>query len=556
MGIDPRLTRSDVLKMAALTAFTAALPVAKAQESDTPPPTDSLFEQVTAMAAFLELPLTEAQLRSVIPSVRAERETLANLGATLPNSVTPAFDPVLKRIPKGTGPRPVMSEFRPRSVQRVPDDELLFLTIPELRFLLDRRLVSSVELTEIALRRLETVGTELKAVVTVLRERALAMAAQCDAELRAGRRRSILHGIPTGVKDLLSLAGAPTTWGAFPYREQVINEDAAVVQRLDAAGAVICAKLTLGALAFGDQWFGGMTLNPWNRNQGSSGSSAGSASCVAAGVLPFAIGSETLGSIVSPSQRCRVTGLRPSLGRVTTHGAMTLSWTMDKLGPIARTAEDCALILSILNDAESDGHTPWQNITYRHDANLRGVKVGMVGVSALDEDDSTDPDFVKRVRDALVARGLTLADHEMPDPSAGLDSILTTETSAAFQSLIMSGEVDTMERSPWPPFMRAAFFRSGISYVQAQRQRHADYLAFEDAFGDCDVLLATDRGGSLLISTNLTGHPQIYLPLGADGNRTFGISLIGRIGEEGRICEVGKVIQEALPVHRLRPPGV
>ncbi|MBX3097918.1 MAG: amidase, partial [Fimbriimonadaceae bacterium] len=300
--------------------------------------------------------LTEEQRSALARQLQAQRRAFDELrNGDIPNDLAP----MTPFVPQGkvknlAGPVDANVIRRDRLRRPNNDEDLAFMTVAELGQLIRTKQVTSRELTELSLRRLKDYGPRLLNLVSLTEERALAHADLMDAEVQRGRIRSHLHGIPYGIKDLFAAKGAPTTWGAQPYREQVIDHDSKVVQMLESAGAVLCAKLACGALAMGDVWFAGTCRNPWNPTQGSSGSSAGSASAMAAGLVPFTIGTETLGSIVSPSQRCRVTGFRPTFGRVSRAGAMTLSWTMDKVGPICRTAEDCALVLTAIVGADPD----------------------------------------------------------------------------------------------------------------------------------------------------------------------------------------------------------
>jgi Asp-tRNA(Asn)/Glu-tRNA(Gln) amidotransferase A subunit family amidase len=399
-------------------------------------------------------------------------------------------------------------------------------------------------------------------VVTLLEERALTRARQADRELAAGRWRGPLHGIPCGVKDLLSIPGQPTTWGAAPYRDQVRDELATVVARLDSAGAVIVAKLTLGALAWGDVWFGGTTRNPWNLEQGSSGSSAGSASAVAAGLVPFAIGTETWGSIVSPSTRCGTTGLRPTFGRVSRHGAMALSWSMDKIGPIARTAEDCAMVLDAIRGP--DGHDPTvvdAPLPVRPEVDPASLRVGYLAALFEDGDDDDPGRALDRAAlDVLREAGFELVPVALPerDPYP-LASILSVEAAAAFEELTLSGRDDELTRqirNAWPNVFRAAHFVPAVAYVQANRQRLLLMQDFADLFQGLDVYVTPSFGGGGLLMTNLTGHPQLVVPNGFTGEGApHSISFVGDLHAEAALVAVARAYQDRTDWHRQRPPG-
>jgi Asp-tRNA(Asn)/Glu-tRNA(Gln) amidotransferase A subunit family amidase len=424
------------------------------------------------------------------------------------------FDPGIGGVRPPEGPVTRLEVWEPAPAARpASDEDLAFLPVAKLAALVRGRQVSSVELTQLYLGRLERYGGTLEAVVTLTPERAMRQARQADAELAEGRWRGPLHGIPWGAKDLLSVAGYPTTWGAMPYREQVIEEDAAVVQRLDAAGAVLVGKLTLGALAMGDVWYGGRTRNPWNLEQGSSGSSAGPGAAVAAGLVGFGIGSETLGSIVSPSTRNGVTGLRPTFGRVSRYGAMTLSWTMDKLGPMCRTAEDCALVFDAIH-----GHDPRDPTTldapFTWGEGIDGLRVGYVAEAF--EGDYENHDADAAVLGVLRRLGVDLTPIALPDiPTGPLLLTLDAEAAAAFDALTRSGEVGTLVRQgrgAWPNAFRNARFIPAVEYIQANRARTLLMQAMTDVLRGIDVFVSPSfRGGTLRI-TNLTGHPSVTVP--------------------------------------------
>ena len=377
------------------------------------------------------------------------------------------------------------------------------------------------------LDRLKRHGPTLECTITLTEERALEQARRADEEIAAGRYRGPLHGIPWGIKDLLAVKGYPTTWGAEPYVDQVIDMDATVVRRLDEAGAVLVAKLTVGALAMGDVWFGGKTRNPWNLEQGSSGSSAGSAAATVAGLVGFSIGTETHGSIIPPSTRCGATGLRPTFGRVSRHGAMALSWTMDKIGPICRSVEDCALVFDAIHGA--DGLDPTvRDVPFVWDANIdvRNLRIGDLK-SAFDEEPESEEGREWRRMDLRGARRAPLARRgaipfELPKglPVSALRLILHAECAAAFDDLTRSGRDRLMEeRSSWPNTFRQARFIPAVEYIQANRVRTLVMAALDEAMRDIDVFVTPSYAGDVLLMTNLTGQPAVVLPNGfrADG---------------------------------------
>lgn len=480
----------------------------------------------------------------------------------LPNAVLPAlvFQPLLPGraagIPAGEPAGP-----RPRRVARPGSNtELAFMGVAGLAELVRTRQVTATELTRLFLARLSQYDHGLACVVNLTEERALRQAEQADREIAAGRYRGPLHGIPWGAKDLLAVPGYPTTWGSAIYREQVLPETATVVERLDAAGAILVAKLTLGEFAQGDVWFGGMTRNPWNTEQGSSGSSAGPASAVAAGLVPFAIGSETMGSIVSPSTRCGVTGLRPTFGRVSRHGAMALSWTMDKLGPMARSVEDCALVFGAIHGPDGKDPTvhavpfPWNPA-----APLSTVRIGYLR-SAF-EADRPNRALDDAALDALRALGAPLVEVDVPRdlPVGALRMILSAEAAAAFDQVTRSNQDDLMVRqvaNAWPNSFRSARFIPAVEYINANRIRTLLMERMEALFQDVDVFVTPSFGGNVLQITNYTAHPAIALPSGFTAEGTpVSLSFVGRPFGEAALCLVAQRWQEATGWHLRRPEG-
>ena len=483
---------------------------------------------------------------------------------TIPNSVPPAvmFDPVL---PGRTFPTEstTFRYTRPVSVSRPASIEsLAFAPVTELAELVRTRRVTSMELTTMYLDRLERHGPTLECVITVTRDLALQQARRADQELATGHYRGPLHGIPWGGKDLLTENSYRTTWGAKPYEEQHLLEDATVVRRLEEAGAVLLAKLTLGALAQGDYWYGGRTRNPWDLEQGSSGSSAGSASATVAGLVGFSIGSETLGSIVSPSTRCGASGLRPTFGRVSRHGAMALSWTMDKLGPLCRSAEDCALVLNAIGGA--DGKDPTARdvaFDWDVDSSLGNLRIGYLrSAFDADRDDEEAKAFDLRSLETVRGLGVDLIPLELPEdmPLGAMRIILSAEAAAAFDDLTRSGQDDLLvrqTRGSWPTSFRQARFIPAVEYIQANRVRTMVMGAFEAAMEGIDVLVTPSFGGNILLLTNLTGHPQVVIPNGYRQNGTPGsISFVGSLFGDAAALRVAKAFQDATDFNKQRPP--
>lgn len=490
------------------------------------------------------------------------------------NAVPPAFTfatlpPAPPRPPAGALP-----ERRERPAVRPPsDDELAFATVRDLGRLLRARKVSSTELTKLSLSRLERYDPVLACAVTVTADLALAQARRADEELAAGRDRGPLHGIPWGAKDLIAVPGHLTTWGSVPFREQVRPETATVYRKLEEAGAVLVAKTSVGELAWGDVWFGGTTKNPWKTDQGSSGSSAGSASATAAGLVAFAIGTETWGSIVSPCTRCGVTGLRPTFGRVSRHGVMALSWTMDKVGPIARSAEDCALVLSAiagrdpLDPSSVDGPPAWPPRR-----SLKELTIGFVeelfeedrGKDAKTEEEKARAaegrQLDRRSLDLLRQLGARLVPVKLParTPVGPLSLVLTAEAATAFDALVLDGRVRTMVRQTadaWPNVFRQGRLIPAVDYLRAQRVRTLLMREMEACLGEVDLFVAPTFGGSSLLLTNLTGHPCVVVPNGfrlSDGTPTS-ITFTGRLHGEADLLAVADLFQRATDFHLRRP---
>jgi Asp-tRNA(Asn)/Glu-tRNA(Gln) amidotransferase A subunit family amidase len=419
----------------------------------------------------------------------------------IPNEVPPAmrFDPMLpgREYPRDT--RPMRMTREPGAERPLDLEEVAFWPVTRLSELIRTRQVSSVELTEMYLSRLETHGPRLESVITPTGDLAMAQARRADADLARGAYRGPLHGIPWGAKDLLATEGYPTTWGAQPYADQMLAQTATVVRRLEEAGAVLVAKLTLGALAMGDYWFGGRTRNPWNLEQGSSGSSAGSAAATVAGLVAFAIGSETLGSIVSPATRCGASGLRPTFGRVSRAGAMALSWSMDKLGPLCRSAEDCALVLDAIHGA--DGLDPTaRTVPFNWDAeqDLSELRVGYFA-SAFEDDRQTRP-FDEAVLGVFRRLGVDLIPIALPDhyPLGAVRIMLSAEAAAAFDELTRSGRDDLLVRQTggsWPNSFRTARLIPAVEYLQASRVRTMIMGAMDAALEGVDAFITPSYGG-------------------------------------------------------------
>jgi Asp-tRNA(Asn)/Glu-tRNA(Gln) amidotransferase A subunit family amidase len=458
------------------------------------------------------------------------------------------------------------------------DEDIAFASVTQLSRWIEQGKLSSERLTRIYLERIERFNPKLRCVITVTRELALAQAKQADKEIAAGKYRGPLHGVPWGTKDLLDTAGIPTTYGAEPFRDRVPKEDAAVVKRLHEAGAVLIAKLSLGALALNDIWFGGQTMNPWLLEEGSSGSSAGPGAATAAGLVGFAVGSETGGSIVAPSMRCGVTGLRPTYGRVPRTGAMTLCWSLDKLGPMTRSVEDAMLVLHAISgpDAGDVASVP-SRLDFDSSASVQGLRVGYFPLW-MKQATQVEHAALEEAKEL----GMVPVEATIPDwPYDSLNLILFAEAAAAFEEITLSGAVNQLKAQvpdAWPNIFREARFLSAVDFVQADRFRRRVAAEMAHVFSKVDVLLVPSLRDEMLTITNFTGHPSLTLRAGfvdvskarsdwaPDPNHplpTFspprrvphGVTLIGRLFDEGTIARAGLALERSLGVVGERPPG-
>ena len=463
------------------------------------------------------------------------------------------------------------------------EEDIAFSTVVQLSAWIKTRKLTSERLTRIYLERLKRYGagpSKLNCVITLTEEHALTQARAADAEIAAGKYRGPLHGIPWGAKDLLDTAGIPTTWGAEPFRERIPNKDAAVTAKLNAAGAVLVAKLSLGALALNDVWFGGQTKNPWLLEEGSSGSSAGPGSAVAAGLVAFAIGSETQGSIVSPSMRCGVEGLRPTYGRVPRTGAMTLSWTCDKLGPMARGVEDTMLVLHAISGFDaSDTASVDAPLRFNAKRQVAGLKVGYLP-KWMGEAPATEVD--RHALEVVRQLGMMPVEVSLPDwPYDSLNIILFAESAAAFEQITLDHRIDTLKMQvpdAWPNTFRQSRFLSAVDFVQADRLRRMVAEQMRRVMNEVDLLLVPSLRDEFLVITNFTGHPSLTMRAGfvevsearsdwaPDPNHPLpkfnpprrvphGVTLVGRLFDEGTITEAGMALETAFHVAGQRPPG-
>ena len=479
----------------------------------------------------------------------------------LANSIPPAilFNPIPAgfEFPKEQNPI-IFSDY---TYTKLPEDinDLAFYSIGELAELIRTKQITSTELTKFFLERLKRYDPALHCVITFTDERAMNQAKLMDEEIAEGKYRGLLHGIPFGVKDLLATKDYKTTWGSVPFKDQMINEDATVIKKLEAAGAVLCAKLTMGELAWGDVWFGGKTRNPWDTTKGSSGSSAGSASSVSTGLLPFAIGTETWGSIVSPSTVCGTTGLRPTYGRVSRTGAMALSWSMDKIGTICRSTEDLAIVFNIINGQDGLDQTLFDiAFNYQPEIDFTKLKIGYLKSEFDKQYDFHSQDSVTLAK--LEELGAELIPIELPSlPVNDLAIILSAEAGAAFDDLTRSNRDTLLVRQikdAWPNVVRASRLIPAVEYINASRIRYLLIQQMEKLLSTVDLYVAPSWEGDNLLLTNLTGHPCVVLPNGfsEDGTPTS-ISFIGKLFDEGRLIAFAKKYQNATDFHKKHPEG-
>lgn len=549
MGFDGSVSRKSFLTASLAAAFAPFDALAQGAG-----PQKYAIGDIKGAEKLAGITLTDAQRKAVVDGLNNSRTALDAIREQgLPNELSPAF----QFVPHGKKPQPgtktSLKLDSVRGLKKPAYEDIAFLTVAELGQLLRSKQVTSVELTQMYLDRIKQFAPKLKNCITVTTQLAMSLAERADDEIKRGKWRGPLHGIPFGIKDLFAAKGYPTTWGAEPYKDQQLNYDSAVVEKLIEAGAVLVAKTSVGALAYGDLWFGGLTLNPWNPKQGSSGSSAGSSSGMAAGLFAFAIGTETLGSIISPTQRCRVTGLRPTFGRVSRYGAMALSWTMDKVGPICRTAEDCAIVFSVIHGAdERDNCSVSYPFEYNSKIDLSKLKIGVMATAGFDEDDVSKEIGV--AGEVLRALGATFTQIKISPTPQGIDEVLSIEAAAAFDTITRNGKVDTMKGSLWPPIFRASSFLTGVDYIQAMRMRSTLMKRFEEELADFDLVVLPERGGDVLVTTNLTGHPQIFVPMGVnEAGRPIGVSLVGRLYQEATLLAVANMMQKKTRFYRERP---
>lgn len=523
------------------------------------PASDITVESIAQAEKVAALEFTPPEREMLLRGVQqAARSYTRRRETPLPNGLAPAtiFDPRLPGMSFSEAPsRFVRSQGDPGPLPAA-DIDIAYAPVTSLSCWIERGELSSERLTRIYLERIRRIAPKLECIITITEDLALTQAKQADAEISAGRYRGPLHGIPYGAKDLFDTAGIRTSWGATPYKDRVPETDAAVIRKLNDAGAVLIAKTTLGALAYGDQWFGGRTNNPFNLEQGSSGSSAGSAAGVVAGLFAFALGTETLGSIVSPCMRCGATGLRPTFGRVPRTGAMALCWSLDKVGPLARIVEDCALVLDAICGRDAgDPSSLDMPFTFDAAAPLDQLRIGydpawFEGRGAVDLD--------RAALDAMKQTGAQLVPTTLPEMNAApLRTILNVEAAAAFEELTLSNRDDQLiwqAPQAWPNTFRETWFVPAIEFLQAQRIRRQVCETFARVFDEVDLLIGPSFAANLLLFTNNTGHPCVCLRTGfRENNRPHGLTLWGNLFEEGTLCRAAMALEKQLNVWPVRP---
>src|SRR6186713_1529637 len=513
-------------------------------------------------ASLYDLEFSNAEADSLLDNLNNYTQLIKGMHKTLPTNDIPypfAFSPVpfgdeIKRTAQNV-------QLSIRYGVQIPKNkpDLAFYSIPELAGLIKEKKITSLELTKFFIERLKKWGDTLQCVITLTEDTAIAQAMRADAEMKAGKYRGLLHGIPYGLKDLFAVRGYKTTWGSTPYKDQYVDEDSYVYKRLRAAGAVLCAKLSLGALAFNNKWFGGETKNPWNLKQGSSGSSAGSAASVVAGLLPFTIGTETLGSIVSPSTRCGATGLRPTFGSISRSGAMVLCWSLDKAGPICRSAEDCAVVFNYIHGTDGkDYGSVDRNFNYDGVVDFKKLRVAYAE-NYFKRLAADAPE--RKVLEVYRSLGADIKPVDFPDSSVYpvnlISIILNAESSAAFDELTRTDRDDLIERQDknfWPNIFRTGRTIPATEYINANRYRYKLCKDFGDFMKKYDVIIVPSFAGSQLAITNLTGNPVVVMPMGFNQNGSpLSITLVGNLYDEATILAAAKAYQDKTDHNKKHP---
>ncbi len=509
-----------------------------------------------------DLEYTDAEADSMVGNLNNYTQLYRNMHKTLPANDLAfpfAFDPKPKGFKVSTKRERISWDIPLRTELPANRNELAFYSIPQLSALILNKKISSVDLTKFFIERLKKWGDTLECVITLTEELALQQAKQMDDELKQGIYRGILHGIPYGLKDLFAVKGYKTTWGSTPYKDQLVDMDSYVYLQLKKAGGVLCAKLSLGALAFNNQWVGGETRNPWNLKQGSSGSSAGSAAATVAGLLPYTIGTETLGSIVSPSTRCGATGLRPTFGTVSRSGAMVLCWSLDKAGPICRSAEDAAIVYAFIHGTDDNDPSAIRH-TFSYTGKVDWTKLRVAyAENFFKRLDSTAAE--RKVLDVYRSLGATIQAVNFPDSSMYpvnlISVILNAESAAAFDELTRTNRDDLIERQDrdfWPNSFRAARTIPAVEYINANRYRSKLCENMHAFMKNFDVLIVPTFSGRQLAITNLTGNPVVVMPIGFNQSGSpLSITLIGNLYDEATILAAAKAYQDKTDFNKRHP---
>ncbi|MBM3766860.1 MAG: amidase [Acidobacteria bacterium] len=529
-------------------------------EQDAPAQAPLTNESLRTALKLLGLDASDTQLEMMRPNVERALTAYTSMRAhSVPLDTDPAFT-FHAQLPGMKPPRggQFLGSAAPAAKRFAKIEDVAYWPLTDLAALVRTRRVTSTALTKMYLERLRRHGETLHCVVTLTEELALQQAARADKEIAAGRYKGPLHGIPYGAKDLFATKNNKTTWGAEPFQEQLLDYNATIIDKLETAGAVLVAKLSMGALALGGQWFGGMTRNPWNTEKTSSGSSAGSASATAAGLVGFSIGTETLGSILSPSRVCGVTGLRPTFGRVSRHGAMSLCWTMDKIGPICRSVADCMLVLRAIEGPDGkDGSVHKAPLAWNPASPLSAMKIGYIEADFAKQNGERKKLFDSAL-ETLRKRGAKLKPATLPEfPVAALRVVLNAESAAAFDDLTRDGGVEKLSGqrpSDWPNSFRSARLIPAVEYLRAMRIRTQLMRAMDEFFAAWDVIVSP-AFSDLLTITNMTGHPQIGVPCGFVKKEPEAVHFTGRIFEEGPMSRVAKAYQDATDWTNRRPDG-
>lgn len=539
------------------------VPLPSASPTPTPAPLRVTKEMLRGAEQLFGIELTDAHKQMALQNVNnnLERyETLRKIEVPLDTEPATLFHPALPGK-KFNIPRRKFALSKAEIPKFTSVEDLAFATATQLAELIRTRKVSPLELTKMYLARLKKYGPKLNCVVTLTEELALSQATAAESEIKRGKYRGPLHGIPWGAKDLFATKGIPTTWGAEPYRNQVIDYDATVIERLRAAGAVLIAKLSMGALAQGGRWFAGMTRNPWQVDEdriGSSGSSAGPGSATAAGLVGFSIGTETLGSIISPSSRNGVVGLRPTYGRVSRYGAMGLSWTMDKIGPMCRGVEDCAAALNAIYGPDGRdltvGDVPFN---WEHTRPLSQMKIGYLKTEFDQQQDAERKKIYEDALAALRSAGANLQPIELPKFStAALRIILVAEAATAFDDITRNNEINKLsgqEPNDWPNTFRSSRFIPAVEYIRAQRARTVLMREMDTLMSQWDAFVSPAPGSASLLLTNLTGHPAVCVPCGFVKGLPQSIMFTGRLYDEGAPLRVALAYERATTWHTMHP---